>query len=192
MREYEILYEPVGDYEESVCNIKVHVVHEILLPPDYEPGPDSWFRRDENEASEKSDEEEKIDDGSVILTAPNNSSLGDPPATSVNVMRRTTPNQVTRNTIREEQVITDSDLSDGILSGGSDNDDDITDGSVDDDDDSVLIPETEIEWVKFDTSNHETVPYDGPITQLSPPNIRKNGMANKDFLLINQIRLIIS
>ena len=41
LRECEILYEPVGDYEESVCNVKVHVVHEMLLPPDYELGPDS-------------------------------------------------------------------------------------------------------------------------------------------------------
>ena len=95
LRECEILYEPVGDYEESVCNVKVHVVHEMLLPPDYEPGPDSWFRRDENVAPKKSDEEEKMDDGSVTLTAPNNSSLGDPPTNSVNVMRITTPNQVT-------------------------------------------------------------------------------------------------
>ena len=119
----------------------------------------------------------------MTLTALNNSSLGNVLATSFHLQRRTTPNQVTQNTIREEQVVTDSDSSDGILSEGSYDDDDTTDGSDNDDDDSVLIPETPIEWVKFGTGTHETVPYDGPITDLSPPDIQRNGMANKDFFV---------
>ena len=182
-----VWYEPTDKEGETVCEIKLDIVRNMLLPCNHSPNKNSFFYKetkigceDENfgsdeDSSTKSQRKELDSDEEVNET-------------TVAVLEEEDNEGDNEDNLNEESSDSDSDNnsnSDRSINGLEDNNGEESGSDTETEDEDILTPSVVVKWKKGVDREHIPLSYEGPISDNATDECVRNGMANNEFFREN-------
>ena len=176
-----VWYEPTDKEKDTVCEIKLDIVRNMILPRNHTPDKNSFFYEepkigceDENSGSDE-DSSTKRQRTELDLDEEVNETTGA-------VVEEEDNEGDNEDNLNEESSDSDSDSdSDHSTDGSEDANFEESGSDTETEDEDILTPSVVVNWTKGEDREHIPLSYEGPISGDASDECVRNGMANKDF-----------
>ena len=178
-----VWYEPTDKEEDTVCEIKLDIVRNMLLPRNHTPAKNSFFY-DEPKIGGEDENSGSDEDSSMKRQRTEQDSDEEVNESTGAILRDEDTEGDNEDNENEESSDSDSNSdSDGSIDGSKNANGEESGSDTETEDEEILTSCVVVKWRKGEDGEHIPLPFEGPISNDATDECVRNGMANKDFFV---------